>query len=307
MARVRANALEFEYDVWGAPEARPALLIAGLGAQMTSWDDDLCRLLADHGFRVIRFDNRDCGLSSGLDGPAVDPMEVARGRVSPPYTLDDMAADAAAVLEALGVPAAHVVGASMGGFIAQLLAIRRPEKVRSLVLIMTAAGGLTEDVPPTPEAARALLTPPPPDREGMIEHGVWVSRVLWGSRYFDEEDARRRAARSVDRAVRPEGALRQLAAVAAAPSRAERLRDLRTPTLVVHGEADPLIPIENGRRLAALVPHARLLTLPGVGHDVPRPVWPRVVRAIVEHAASAEAGRAAADLDPTGLGPDSSG
>jgi len=289
MARVRANGLEFEYDTFGDPAAAPLLLIMGLGAQMIAWDEEFCQLLAGRGFHVIRFDNRDCGLSSALDHlPAPDPLAVMAGEAQPPYRLEDMAADAAGVLEALGVPAAHVVGASMGGFIAQIMAIEHPDRVLSLTSIMSGPGGMRDNVHGTPEATAVLVERPPADREGMIEHGVRVSRVLCGV-HFDEAEARRRRAQAVDRAARVEGTQRQLAAIAAAPSRVEALGRLRVPALVIHGEADPLLPVENGRRTAAAIPGARLLLLPTMGHDLPRAFWTPIVDAITETAARADA------------------
>jgi pimeloyl-ACP methyl ester carboxylesterase len=277
--------MEFEYDTFGAPDARPLLLIAGLGAQLTSWREGFRDRLASEGFWVIRFDNRDTGLSSDLDGlPVPGIADIASGDALAPYSLDDMADDAAAILRALGIGAAHVAGASMGGYIAQLVAIRHPELVRSLTLIMTAPGSIADDASATPEAALALLAPPPPDREGMIEHSVRASRVLWGERYFDEAEARRRAAEAIDRAARPKGTQRQFAAIAAAPPRTAGLRGLRVPTLVVHGDADPLIPIENGRRLVAAIPGARLMVMRGAGHELPSALWPDVARAMAANA-----------------------
>jgi pimeloyl-ACP methyl ester carboxylesterase len=302
MAHVRANSLEFEYDTFGDPAAAPLLLIMGLGAQMIAWDEEFCELLAGRGFHVVRFDNRDSGLSSALDHlPVPDPLAVMAGEVRPPYTLEDMAADAAGLLEALGIPSAHVVGASMGGFIAQIMAIEHPERVLSLTSIMSGPGGMRDNVHGTPEATAILTERPPADREGMIEHGVHVSRVLSGI-HFDEEDARRRRARAVDRAVRIEGTQRQLAAIAAAPSRLEALGRVRVPTLVVHGEADPLLPPENGRRTAAAIPGARLLLLPTMGHDLPRVYWRQIVDAIAETAARADARVPSRSGGPAGPG-----
>jgi pimeloyl-ACP methyl ester carboxylesterase len=285
MARVEANGLEFEYDTFGEADAPPLLLIMGLGAQMISWDERFCELLAGRGFRVIRFDNRDVGLSTKLDHLGTpDLSAVARGSEPPPYRLDDLADDAAAVLEALGIDAAHVVGASMGGFVAQLLAIRHPSRVLSLTSIMSATGGLRDNVPATPEATEALLKTPPTDREGLIEHGVWVSGLISGPEHFDPEEARRKRTRAIDRSVSVAGTARQLAAIAAAPSRAEQLGALEMPALVVHGESDPLVPVENGRRTAAAIPGARLLLLPTMGHDLSAPCWPEIVDAIAETA-----------------------
>ncbi|HEY7201125.1 MAG TPA: alpha/beta hydrolase [Candidatus Dormibacteraeota bacterium] len=288
MPRVTANGLELEYDTFGAPDAAPLLLIMGLGAQMISWDEDFCAMLADRGFHVTRFDNRDVGLSTKLDHLGVPDLSQVLGGAEPPYRLEDLAADAVGVLDALGIPAAHIVGASMGGFIAQVIAIRHPERVLSLTSIMSAPGGMRDNVPSTPEATEALLKPPPADREGLIEHGVWVSGRISGPAHFDPEEARRKRARAVDRSVSTAGTARQLAAVAASPSRMAELGGVRVPALVVHGEADPLVPVENGRRTAEAIPGARLLLIPTMGHDLPRPCWPEIVAAIGETARRAD-------------------
>jgi pimeloyl-ACP methyl ester carboxylesterase len=287
--RVRANGLEFEYDTFGEAGAAPLLLIMGLGAQMISWEDEFCEALADAGFHVVRFDNRDVGLSSKLDHLGTpNVFAVAEGSAAPAYRLEDMADDAAGVLEALGLGPAHVVGASMGGFIAQVLAIEHRRSVLSLTSIMSAPGGLMDNVRATPEAAEALMAPPPADREGLIEHGVWVSSRIMGPEHFDPEESRRRRTIAVDRSVSQEGTARQFAAVAAAGSRVAALRTLDLPALVVHGEVDPLVPVENGRRTAEAIPGARLLLLPTMGHDLPRVYWPRIVAAIAETARRAD-------------------
>ena len=291
--RVSANGLEFEYDTFGEPSGPPLLLVMGLGAQLIGWDEEFCQMLADRGFHVIRFDNRDVGLSTRLDHLGVpDVMDVVRGSVPPPYRLEDMADDAAGVLSALGIPAAHVVGASMGGFIAQTMAIRHRSRLLSLTSIMSGPGGMADNAPATPEAMEALLKPPPRDRDGMIEHGVWVSSRICGPEHFDPEEARRKRTRAVDRSVSAEGTARQLAAVAASRSRAEELGRLDLPTLVIHGELDPLVPVENGRRAAAAIPNARLLLLPTAGHELPRAYWPEIVDGIAEVARVGQEGQA---------------
>jgi pimeloyl-ACP methyl ester carboxylesterase len=289
VGKLRANGLEFEYDTFGDPGGVPLLLVMGLGAQMISWDESLCELLAGRGFRVIRFDNRDVGLSTRFDHLGTpDIFAVLEGRERAPYTLQDMTADAGGVLDALGVPAAHVVGASMGGFIVQQLAIDQPERVLSLTSIMSAPGGMAQNTPASPEASEALMRPPPEDREGMIEHGVWVARITNGP-LFDEAYARHRRTLAVDRAVSVAGTRRQLAAVAASGSREAALGRLSVPALVIHGEADPLLPVENGRRTAEAIPGARLLVLAQMGHDLPRQLWPEIVDAITETARQADA------------------
>ena len=266
MPRATANGIELEYETFvTALDAAPLLLVGGLGTQLVSWDEEFCELLAARGFHVIRFDNRDAGLSTW---PKDD------------YTLDDMADDAVGLLDFLGVRAAHLVGASMGGFIAQLVALNHPERVLSLTSMISGPGG-PDEVPPTPEAQALLLEPAPPTREERIALGLRAKRQLLGpADPFDEVYERAKVERAVDRAYHPAGFARQLRAILAAPSRLERLRSLRAPALVVHGDADILVPVDNGRKVAAAIPGARYLEIPGMGHDVPRRVWPQVVGAI---------------------------
>jgi pimeloyl-ACP methyl ester carboxylesterase len=248
---------------------------------MISWDEEFVGRLAARGLHVIRFDNRDIGLSTKFDELGQPPIaEIISRKAAPPYMLDDMAADAAGLLEALGIPAAHVVGVSMGGFIAQLLALNHPGKVLSLTSIMSGPGG-ADAVPPTPAALEVLLATPPTEREALIQHGMRVSRVISGP-LFDEERALRQRTRAVDRSVSIAGTARQYAAIVGASSRIPRLAGLDLPVLVVHGEVDPLVPLENGRRTAAAVPGARLLTFAEMGHDLPPRIWPQVIDAIVE-------------------------
>jgi pimeloyl-ACP methyl ester carboxylesterase len=286
MPRARANGIELEYDEFGDPLAPALLLVMGLGSQMISWDEDFCELLAAAGpFHVVRFDNRDCGLSTKFAEHRIPNIsDVLVGREKPAYTLDDMAADAAALLDTLGIEKAHIVGASMGGFIAQLLAINYPGKVLSLTSIMSAPGGTAHNVAATPEAAEVLVTRPPADRGALIEHGVWVSRVLQGPAYFDEADSRQRRTRVTDRNISSDGTARQRGAIAAAHDRTEALGKLSLPALIIHGEADPLVPVENGKRTAAAIPGSRLLTFPHMGHHLPRPLWPEIIEAIAANA-----------------------
>jgi pimeloyl-ACP methyl ester carboxylesterase len=289
MPRIKANGLEFEYETFGDPGNPPLLLVMGLGAQMLSWPEEFCRLLADRGFYVIRYDNRDVGLSTRLDHLGVpNPMQVYARAVPPAYTIDDLADDAASLLEALGIQAAHVVGGSMGGFIVQSLAVRHPEKVLSLTSFMSDLGG-EDSVPAAPDVIALLLSQPPQDREGLIEHGVKLSRVFWGSRYFDEERARSTRTAAVDRAISIDGTARQAGACLVRPSRREALGSLQVPALVIHGDADPLVPFENGKRTAAAIPGARLLVLPEAGHDIPPAFYEVMVGAIAETANSARA------------------
>ena len=288
MARLRANGIEIEYEDVGDPAAPPMLLIMGLGAQLVTWDDGFCEALVERGFRVIRYDNRDAGLSTKMEaaGPA-DLVAAYAGNPNPAYTLDDLAADAVGVLDALGIPAAHIVGASMGGFIAQLVAINHPERVLSLTSIMSGPGG-DDGVAPTAEAAALLVRPMPPTREERIQALLESSRVLAGENNpLDEVRERAKIERTYDRMFYREGFDRQLVAILAAESRVQRLGSVKVPTLVVHGLDDPLVPIDNGRRVAAAVPGARMLELEGMGHNVPERHWAKVADAIAATARQA--------------------
>jgi len=267
MSRATCNGIELEYETFGDPSGAPLLLIAGLGSQMISWNDQFCELLAGRGFQVIRFDNRDVGLSTWMDAA---------------YTLNDMAADAAGLLDAIGIPAAHVVGTSMGGFIAQLVALNHPDRVLTLTSIMSGPNG-EDEVPPTDEGREVLLVPAPKTREERIQVGVWAKRRLLGSADpYDDEYERARVTAAVDRAYHPAGFARQLGAIVAAPSRLGRLSSLRVPALVVHGKDDILVPVDNGRKVAAAIPGARLMEIEGMGHDLPSRVWEQVADAIAE-------------------------
>ncbi len=282
MPSVAANGITFEYDSFGDRTGPPVLLVMGLGAQMTSWDDEFCAGLAVRGLYVVRYDNRDVGLSTRFDHLGVpDVLRVAAGETRPAYTIEDMADDAAAFLTAIGLPRAHVVGASMGGFIVQELAIRHPDRVLSLTSIMSGLGG-SDLIAPTPEATAALFAPVPAEREALIEYGVLSARVIWGKRYFTEARARAKRTAAIDRAISTEGTARQLGAVLAQRSRREDLAKLRVPALVIHGDVDPLVPYENGKRTAAAIAGARLLTLPEVGHDLPPEFFGTVADAIAD-------------------------
>jgi pimeloyl-ACP methyl ester carboxylesterase len=288
MPRLRANGIDIEYEEFGDPKGAPLLLVTGLGAQMISWEDAFCEQLAGRGFHVIRFDNRDSGLSTRLEAAGPPDMAAAiGGDPHPAYMLDDMAADAVGLLDALGIEAAHIVGASMGGFISQLIAINHPGRVLSLTSIMSGPSW-REGVGPTPEASAVLFAKPPSTPEQSIEMAIAGRRALVGSGDpFDEEFERARATRAVQRAYYPVGTGRQLLAILAAKPRLEPLRGVRVPTLVIHGKDDILVPIENGRLVAEAVPGARLLELDGMGHDIPKRVWPQVIDAIVETARTA--------------------
>jgi len=290
--RVAANGIEIEYETFGDPGAAPLLLIMGLGAQMLSWDEEFCTRLAERGFFVIRYDNRDSGLSTKMESAGEpDLLAAFGGSPNPAYRLDDLANDAVGLLDALGMPGAHIVGASMGGFIAQLVAIDHADRVLTLTSIMSGPGG-GDAVPPKPEGAEILMKLPPPTREARIQHGLWVRRVLAGEGDpFDEEAETRFVERAYDRSYYPVGTGRQLVAILAAQGRLEKLGEVKAPTLVIHGLEDVLVPVENGRRVAAAVPGSRRLEFEGMGHNLPRRVWPDVLDAIEELAGEASAVR----------------
>jgi pimeloyl-ACP methyl ester carboxylesterase len=262
----------------------------GLGAQLTMWPDRFCELLAQRGFHVIRYDNRDVGLSTKFDdAPVPDVLAAMSGdSSSAAYTLNDMADDAAGLLDALGVRAAHVAGASMGGMIAQEIAIRHPERVLSLCSIMSTTGDRTVGQP-APEVMSALLRPPPATREEAAERRVEGHRA-WGSRGFpvDEEELRRDARAAYDRCWSPMGTARQLVAILASGDRTEALGGVRVPTLVIHGTDDRLVGPDGGEATAKAVAGADLLLVEGMGHDLPEGAWPQLVEAI---AGNARAGR----------------
>jgi pimeloyl-ACP methyl ester carboxylesterase len=294
MASIQANGITIEYDTFGDRAGRPLLLIMGLGGQMIHWDEAFCRDLAGRGHFVIRFDNRDVGLSTHFDQAGVPRFQevmaaAARGeRIEVPYSLDDMADDAFGLLDGLGLPRAHVCGASMGGMIAQAMAIRHPARLLSLISIMSRTGDPAVAVP-APEVMAALSTPAPVEREAFIEHTVKMQRIV-GSPGFplNEQDARERAARAFDRAFDPAGVARQMAAVMAQSNRKPALASLRVPTLVIHGSSDPLVPVEAGYDTAQAVPGAEMLVIEGMGHEMPKGAWPRIVEAISAHTAKVQ-------------------
>jgi pimeloyl-ACP methyl ester carboxylesterase len=289
----RANGIELCYEIFGDTDAEPMLLIMGLGAQMIHWDDDFCRQLAARGFRVIRFDNRDIGKSGKMTGgKRLTPIELLKLRflripVAAPYTLRDMAEDAIGLMDALQIRSAHLVGASMGGMIAQEMAISFPQRVRSLTSIMSTTGN-PKVPPPTREAAAMLMAPPPATREEFFERFAQTWKMLRvGSFPQDEALDRARAERTYERGLNPAGVGRQLRAILASGSRTERLRSVRAPTLVIHGTVDPLVHPEGGRDTAASIPGAELLMIEGMGHALPIPMWPQIIGAIDRHAHAA--------------------
>jgi pimeloyl-ACP methyl ester carboxylesterase len=260
------------YEEIGAAGDPVLLLVNGLGSQCINFKVEFCEMFANEGFRVVRFDNRDVGLSSHLKG-------------GPRYCVNDMAVDGFAVLDAVGVDAAHIAGWSMGGMIVQAMAIQRPERVLSMTSVMSAPGPI-----PTlrdPDVAAAFMAPPATNREEAAERHLAGLRA-WGSpAYFDAARITADAHVAYDRCWDPEGRARQAMAVTSSPSRLEALGSIRTPTLVVHGDADRLVPLEAGQATAEAVPGARFEVVPGMGHDYPPQLWPRVVELITSHARSA--------------------
>ena len=283
MPRATVGRIELEYDSFGDPANPPLLLVMGLSYQMIEWDERLCAQLADRGYWVTRFDNRDVGLSTKLDDlGAPDLLALLGGTATAPYSLDDMAGDAVGLLDVLGVERAHVVGVSMGGMIAQLIAINHPQRVLSLTSIMSTVGG-PDVVQADPEVTAALLRPLATTRDERVEASVEMRRLINGRGLpFDEAENRRRAAAAVDRCYHPDGFMRQLAAILVAPDRSAGLARLTVPTLVIHGEDDPLVPPENGRLTARALADPRVLMIASMGHNVPERLWPQVIDAIVE-------------------------
>jgi pimeloyl-ACP methyl ester carboxylesterase len=293
--------IELAYETAGDPADPPLLLVAGYGTQLIAWPRRFSERLAAGGRFVIEFDNRDCGLSSKLDdaeleieavSAAVAAGDLDRAAALAPYTLSGMAADAVALLDALGIERAHAVGASMGGMIAQTLAIEHPQRLLSLTSIMSNTGeaGFGQ---PTPAALKALLSPSPSERSAYVA-AAGARGMVWASRrYGDRGLVEEMAGRGYDRCFCPAGVTRQLAAMIASGPRAEGLRRLRLPTLVIHGLDDTLIQASGGERTAELVPGARLLLLEGMGHDRPEQLWPELCRAILEHTAGRTARGAA--------------
>jgi pimeloyl-ACP methyl ester carboxylesterase len=289
-APTHEKAITIAYEAFGEPSDPAILLVMGFGTQLLGWDADFCRLLADRGRYVIRYDNRDCGLSTTLDEHPLQLCDFITAVTSgafdsalamAPYTLKDMARDGMDLLTELGIERAHVVGSSMGGMIAQKMAIECPHRVRSLTSMMSSTGE-PEYGQSTPEAQQVLFAPRPADRDGFVaaaeRERVWASR-----RYGDAAQLRALAAASYDRRYYPAGVPRQLAAMILDGSRAEALTTLDVPTLVIHGLDDTLIDPSGGRRTAELVRGARLLLVEDMGHDRPEPLWPRLVDAITEH------------------------
>jgi pimeloyl-ACP methyl ester carboxylesterase len=286
--RADTNGVELEFETFGNDGDPTIVLVMGFTEQLIAWDAEFCRRLAARGFRVVRFDNRDAGLSTQIEAPLPNIMAILGGdRSTVAYGLETMADDTAGLVEWLGVESAHVVGLSMGGMIAQTLAIRHPRLVKSLVSIMSTPGDPTVGQP-KPEVIGLVMKRGPAQRDEAIEHGVRVWHTLRSPGFtYDEGQGRLRIAAKFDRAFRPEGSARQAGAIASQSDRTEGLRQLKIPATVIHGAEDGLIDKSGGEATAAAIPGAKLIVVPGMGHDLPAAVWPLVIDAIVETASRA--------------------
>lgn len=287
MARVQVGEMELEYETFGSADDPALLLVMGLGAQLIHWDAKFCQILADGGFQVVRFDNRDAGLSTKLDGVEVDFLALVAAALEgqevsgTPYDLSDMADDAFGILDDLGIEKAHIVGASLGGMIAQTMAVERPSRVMSLTSIMSSTG--TREIIDIPDDSLALLlAPAPTERSAYLEYSAQYA--IWCSKkYFDPELAREYAAAAYDRSHYPDGSGRQIAAMLASGDREPGLAEMKVPTLVIHGRDDQLILPLLGERTADIISGSNYLLVSDMGHDLPEPLWPVVVDAILSH------------------------
>ena len=292
--RAQVGPVELVYETIGAPADVPMLLVMGLGMQLIHWDRGLCELLVERGFYVIRFDNRDAGLSTRIGGPVPNVMRLMAGlpaRV--PYLLDDMAGDAFGLLDHLGIERAHVVGVSMGGMIGQTMAIQRPERVLSLASMLSTTGDRRVGTPKL-RVWSLMMRRAPQDRDAYIRYFARIFRLIGSPAYrVDEQRTRELAAATYDRSHYPAGTARQLGAIMASGSRTPALQRLDVPTVVIHGESDPLVPLRAGLATARAIPNAELITIPGMGHDMPQQLWPTFVDAIVKNAERAATRQAA--------------
>jgi pimeloyl-ACP methyl ester carboxylesterase len=292
MVSINANDITIEYEESGDPSNPAIMLIRGLSTQLIDWPKEFINGLVDEGFRVIYHDNRDVGLSAKFEEAGVPDIDEATTRllagekIQPAYTMDDMALDVTGLMDVLEIKTAHIVGMSMGGIIAQKLAINHADRVKSMTSVMSGSGN--PDLPPAnPEVLNLITAPPsnPEDREGVIAHGIELLRRLGGPGYPETEEVRRRiSAARYDRCYYPPGVARQMMAIMADGSRVEQLKTLTVPTLVIHGADDPLAPVEAGKDTAARIPNARLEIIEGMGHNIPVPLCPRLVELIANHA-----------------------
>lgn len=290
MPRVNANNIELEYDTFGDTASEPLLLIMGMGSQMIQWQEEFCEMLVNKGFFVIRFDNRDIGLSTKFDHLGIPNIieayrAVDRGqKVTFDYTIDDMADDAVGLLDALGIKKAHICGVSMGALITQTIGYRHPDRVLSLVPIMGSTRN--PDLPSVDPEVRAILyTPAPTEREAYIEHRLKTGKIVYGKGFPYDENARRDlAGRLYGRSFYPQGSARQLMAILAHGNLRPRLSSITAPTIVIHGSDDPLVPVTGGKDIADSIPGAELLIIDGMGHSLPPEAWPKIINAIRKNA-----------------------
>lgn len=289
MPEAISSDLTIYYETEGDPTGLPLLLVAGLGVQLTWWPAGFRAALADRGFFVISYDNRDAGKSTWLDdfGP-VDLWAVLAGTAPAPYLLSDLAADGVAVLDALGLPSAHVLGVSMGGMIAQAIAIEHAAQVRSLTSVMSTTGDPAIGQP-RPDITEMLLSERPPDKAGTVAQGMALARAISSPAFaFDEELTRARMSADYDRGNHPDGSGRQIAAILMSGDRTSALGALAMPVLVIHGDADPMVDISGGRATADAIPGARLWEIPGLGHDIPPELFDEIADAVAVLAKQAE-------------------
>ncbi|HEY8572470.1 alpha/beta fold hydrolase [Phenylobacterium sp.] len=268
--RAAVNGLELEYEVFGEPGRPTIILIMGYASQLTRWPVELCQALATRDFFVVRYDNRDVGRSTSMDHLGDPDLAAVMGGAAPPYTLADMADDAVALLDHLGVQKAHIVGASMGGMIAQLVAVNHPERTLSLTSIMSTTGNPALPRPKDEVTAVLSIVPPPDDLPGIVDRGVRLARLIGSPGYPEGDDAvRERLLRDAERGYNPRGMVRHMAAIVADGDRRDRLARITAPTVVLHGLDDALVPVEGGRDTAKHIPSAKLIEVPGMGHDFP--------------------------------------
>lgn len=294
MPEASINDITIAYETIGSEKDRPLLLIAGLSSQMVTWPQDFCRKLADGGHFVIRFDNRDCGLSSKIESggvPDVEALMIAKQQgqpIEPPYSLSDMAADAVGLVDSLGLDRVHVCGLSMGGMIAQMMAIEYPDRVASMISMLSTTG--QPDLPgPTAEAMEAMVSMPPSERSAYIDYLTGVYRAFsGGSAAFDKNVSDTMASQAYDRSFYLTGFPRQMAAIIASGNRKDKLKQVTAPTLVIQGTSDPLLPIEHGLATAEAVPDAKLVLIEGLGHGLAFPaLWDQIIAAIGGHTQNA--------------------
>lgn len=289
--RVKANGLHFSVEDWGQPEHPPVVMIMGLGAQLVGWPEDLCKRIVNSGRRLIRFDNRDIGFSEKIESFEIrgsTHLAYAKSRIGlpvrAPYTLHDMSDDVVGILDALDIDQAHLVGASMGGMIAQITAARYSQRVASLTSIMSTSGARWLPQGKLKALMRLGMRPPSLDRDVMLDHYATTLKIIGSPGFPMTRDERReKAAIGLDRSYYPEGSGRQMLAVMASGPRTRLLRDIRCPALVIHGSRDPLVPLSHGRHTARCIPGARLEIIKGMGHDLPPRLLPRLAELIVEH------------------------